>query len=161
MLNQVFRKNISIKILFNLLEEITIKTENYYIIDYNCYKKFLYKTELKKKFLTTMLEYYHKSKHFYITRKLTYKSFTNMIRHICKNCDVLYTSFIKYNESKYTIIYYIYFGGSGGCAAAENETVAATAPTESSELLANPISGIKLSEMDNFFISEIDSSEEK
>ena len=111
MLKQVFRKNISIEVLFNLLEQISIKTENYYIIDYNTYKKFLYRTDLNTQFLNTMLEYYHKSKHFYVSRKLTYKSFTNIIRHICKNCETLYTSFIKYNESTYTIIYYIYFGG--------------------------------------------------
>jgi hypothetical protein len=54
-------------------------------------------------------DFYHYGKQFYVTRQMTYKSFTNIVRQICKNASIMHTSQMKYNESKYNIIFYIYF----------------------------------------------------
>jgi hypothetical protein len=104
---QLFRKPVDNALLFNLLENICKKTEKYYIVDFNAYKKMLYH-ELQTDFFNSLMEYYHVSKQFYLTRKLSYNSFTNIIRQICKNKNIMFTSNIKYNKSNYTIEYYIY-----------------------------------------------------
>ena len=54
-------------------------------------------------------EDYHLSKQFYVTRKMTYNSFVNIVRHICKSNNIMYTSQMKYNESKYNIDYNVYY----------------------------------------------------
>jgi hypothetical protein len=54
------------------------------------------------------MDYYHVGKQFYLTRPLSYKSFTNIVRQICKSLSVMFTSQMKYNESNYNIVYFIY-----------------------------------------------------
>jgi hypothetical protein len=45
---------------------------------------------------------------FYLERKMVYNSFTNIVRQICKLNNIMFTSQIKYNESKYNIDFFIY-----------------------------------------------------
>jgi hypothetical protein len=95
--------------LFDLLDEICLKTDKYYLVDMNAYRKIMYNQERCAKFITDILEYYHSSKQFYVTRKISYNSFTNVVRQICKSNNIMFTSQIKYNESKYNIDFFIYF----------------------------------------------------
>lgn len=106
--NQIFKKAIPNEILYNLFEVIGLKKEKYYIIDNTAYKKILYHN-LTNGFIESIIEYYHMSKQFYVTRKFTYKSFTNIIRQICKFNNIQYLSEMKYNESIYNIIFKIYY----------------------------------------------------
>ena len=53
-------------------------------------------------------KYYYKCKRFYVTRKQTYKTFITILRQICKFKHLAFTSKIKYDKSKYEIVYYIY-----------------------------------------------------
>ena len=106
--NQLFKKPIKNDSVYDLLEKICSKTNSYYIIDQNAYKKLIYHG-FQTDFCKSLLDCYHVSKQFYVTRKLTYNSFTNIIRQICKTNNIMFTSNIKYNESKYVIEYYIYF----------------------------------------------------
>jgi hypothetical protein len=108
MSKQIFKKDVPSSLLFEILEKISLKTDKYYVIDINAYRKFLFH-EMDKPFIQKMLTYYHLSKQFYVTRKMTYNSFINVIRHICKNANIMYTSQIKYNESEYNIHYHIYY----------------------------------------------------
>ena len=108
MLKQIFRKNVPIEMLFQLLEQICQKNDKYYFIDNNAYKKMLY-SQLHETFFHGLSEYYHLSKQFYINRDLTYNSFTTVVRQICKSNNIMFTSQIKYNHSKYNIDYFIYF----------------------------------------------------
>jgi len=108
MSKQIFKKDVPRSLLFILLEKISLKTDKYYVIDINAFRKFLFH-ELDKPFIHTMLTYYHLSKQFYVTRKMTYNSFINVVRHICKNTNIMYTSQIRYNESEYNINYHIYY----------------------------------------------------
>jgi hypothetical protein len=108
MSNQIFRKNVPKEVLFALLEKICLKTDKYYYIDMNAYRKMLF-LNLNKDFCDELMQYYHLGKHFYLERKMSYNSFTNIVRQICKHCVVMYTSQIKYNESKYNIDYFVYF----------------------------------------------------
>ncbi len=107
MLNQIFKTQISIQLLFELLEKVCIKTEKYYLVDMNAYRKLVYYNYYEP-FSKLILNNYHLSKQFYITRKLTYNSFTNIIRQICKSNNIMFTNQLKYNESQYNIDYMIY-----------------------------------------------------
>jgi hypothetical protein len=108
MTKQLFRNDVPPTLLFDLLEKICFKTETYYLVDQNAYKKLLF-YKYNEQFAEDIVEYYHYSKQFYATRKMTYKSFINIIRHICKQSNIMYTSNIKYNKSLYNIDYCIYF----------------------------------------------------
>jgi len=108
MLKQIFKKNVPIEILFLLLDQVCLKTEKYYLIDSNAFKKMVFH-KLHEPFLTSLFEYYHISKQFYLTREFTYNTFTNILRQICKSNTIMFTSNIKYNESKYNIDYFVYF----------------------------------------------------
>lgn len=108
MSNQLFKSDIPPQLLFNLLEKVCLKTDNYYLFDINAYKKIIFHG-YEKEFCEHMKDFYHYGKQFYVTRQMTYKSFTNILRQICKNASIMHTSQMKYNESKYNIIFYIYF----------------------------------------------------
>jgi len=49
------------------------------------------------------------SKRHYLEKKVTYNSFTTIIRQISKNNMIQFTSQIKYNSSKYNIEYLVFF----------------------------------------------------
>jgi hypothetical protein len=107
MTSQIFRKNVPSDILFELLDKICFKTDKYYLIDMNAFRKLIfhnYHTEFCEK----LKEYYNLSKLFYLERKMVYNSFTNIVRQICKLNNIMFTSQIKYNESKYNIDFFIY-----------------------------------------------------
>lgn len=108
MQNQIFKQKVPDELLYSLLDKICLKTEKYYLIDMNSYRKMMFHN-YNIDFCNQLNEYYHIGKLFYITRKITYKSFTNIIRQICKSNNILYASSIKYNESKYNIDYMVYF----------------------------------------------------
>ena len=108
MSNQIFKKTVPNSLLFDLLENVCLKTDKYYLIDINAYRKILFH-DLQQGFCDSLKEYYHLGKQFYLERQFTYKSFTNIIRQICKTSSIMYTSEMKYNESKYNIVFYIYF----------------------------------------------------
>jgi hypothetical protein len=108
MLKQIFKKSVPSELLFNLLEKICLKTDTYYFIDLNSYKKMIFH-EYHNDFLKELLNYYHASKSYYIEREFTYNSFINIIRQICKSNQIKFNSKIKYSSSKYNIDYLIYF----------------------------------------------------
>ena len=107
MSRQIFRKVVPNHLLFTLFDRICLRTDKYYLIDINAYRKLLF-SNLHIEFCQTLKEYYHISKQFYIERKMSYNSFTNIVRQICKSNNIMFTSQIKYNESKYNIDYFIY-----------------------------------------------------
>jgi len=108
MLHQLFRRQVPIQILIDLLDKICLKTDKYYLIDANSFKVLLY-NNYHENFCKTMLEYYHSSKSYYVSREFTYKSFISIIRQICKSNNIMYRSEMKYERSQYNIDYFVYF----------------------------------------------------
>jgi len=106
--SQIFKERVPLSILYSLLDTISVKRDNHYLIDMNAYKKMVY-SELHVAFFESLKPYYHKGKYFYLERKLTYNSFTTIVRQICKHEAVMFTSKINYNQSKYNIDYTIFF----------------------------------------------------
>ncbi len=107
MTKQIIKNNIPIEILLDLLDKICNKQNNYFIINKIAFKRGEY-LNLFEDFTRSLKNYYFSSKHFYLDRKCIYSSFLTIIRHICKNNNISYTSKIIYDKSNYEIIYYIY-----------------------------------------------------
>ena len=110
MLKQIFKENVPIEYLFAWLDKFCVKNEKFYLIDLSAYKKILFH-KYENDFLEKIQPYYHLSKTFYVTRKFSYNSFVNIVRQICKSNNIMFSNQIKYNESKYNIVYYIYHNG--------------------------------------------------
>lgn len=106
--SQIFKQRAPLNILYNLLDLIALKKDNYYTIDMNSYKKMIY-NNYHIKFCEELTPYYHDGKRFYLERKITYTAFTTILRQLCKHGAVMFTSKINYNKSKYNIDYTIYF----------------------------------------------------
>ena len=104
---QLFKTNIPKKNIYDLLEIICTKTDKNYILNKDAFKKGIFNNIIQN-FLEECKPYYHLSKQKYIEKKLTYNSFTTVVRQICNSNKIVYTSKIKYNNSTYDIIYYIY-----------------------------------------------------
>jgi len=108
MSTQIFKKNVPTESLYSLLDDICLKNDKYYILNNNSYKKGIFNNSITN-FIEECKPYYHISKQKYLERKLTYNSFTTILRQICKFNKITHTSQIKYDKSTYDIIYYIYF----------------------------------------------------
>jgi hypothetical protein len=105
---QIFKEKIPPDKLFDLLDELCVKNDKYYIFNMISYKKGVF-TEKINNFLNTCKPYYFNSKKQYLERKMTYNNFMTIVRQICNLNNIFYTSKIKYNKSLYEIEYYIYF----------------------------------------------------
>ena len=108
MSTQIFKNIIPYDKLFNLLDLLCIKNDKYYTFDSNSFKKGIFTEEINC-FLEDCKPYYHISKRKYIEKKITYNSFTTVLRQISNSNKIIYTSQIKYDKSNYEIVYYIYF----------------------------------------------------
>ena len=109
MTNQIFKDVIPFSLLNNILEEVYyMKTDSYYILNFSSFKKANFKG-IWDPFIEVIKPYYHKSKQYYVERKMNYNRFMTIIRQICKYNAVMFSSKIKYNESKYNIDYFIYY----------------------------------------------------
>jgi len=104
---QLFKTIIPKKKIYDLLENICIKNDKNFILNKDAFKKGIF-NDIIPNFLEECKEFYHLSKQKYIDKKLTYNTFTTVIRQICNSNKIIYTSKIKYVNSTYDIIYYIY-----------------------------------------------------
>ena len=108
MSKQIFREKVPSKLLFDLLEMICLKTNNYFLFDMNAFKKMVF-NKWHEPLLESLKPYYHLGKQFYLERDISYNMFTTIMRQICKHNAIMYTSQIKYNESNYNIHYMVYY----------------------------------------------------
>ena len=104
---QIFKKEFPNELLFNLLNDICMKNDKHYILNTESFKKGLYDESIQQ-FIEFCKPYYHNSKKKYLEKKITYNSFVTIVRQICNSNKIIYTSKIKYINSTYDIIYYIY-----------------------------------------------------
>ena len=104
----VFKTPIDVNILYRLLDGISTKYDKYYVIDANSFRllQFYYDT-LYKEFIEALTPHYHVSKRYYLTRPLTYNSFTTIVRHICNAYDITITRKPTYTKSMYSVSYYV------------------------------------------------------
>jgi hypothetical protein len=106
-MSQIFKEKLPNSLLFELLNNLCIKNNNYYIFNYESYKKGLYNENIPK-FIENCKLYYYKSKQKYLEKKQTYNSFVTILRQICKNNNITYLSKLVYNKSEYNIDFYVF-----------------------------------------------------
>jgi hypothetical protein len=108
MSTQIFKYPVPPNILFDFLELICVKNEKFYIFDKSAFKRASFKNILPS-FFESLLGYYYLSKHKYLINPPKYNNLCTIIRQICKLNTISYVSNIKYSNSSYEIVYYIYF----------------------------------------------------
>jgi hypothetical protein len=108
MSTQIFKNNVPSEKMFHLLDSLCIKNDKYYLFNSISFKKGMFTQEINI-FLEECKPYYHISKKKYLENKITYNSFTTVLRQICNFNKIIFTSQIKYDKSNYEIIYYIFF----------------------------------------------------
>lgn len=108
MSTQIFKQKIPVEILYEILENICVKNDKYYILNNISFKKAIFNNYISD-FYEKCRPYYHNSKHNYLDKKLTYNSFITVIRQICKSNNIMFSSKIKYENSSYDLHYFIYF----------------------------------------------------
>lgn len=105
---QIFKNQVPNIVLFQLLDKICLKNEKHYTFNNDSFKKGIYNEEIQS-FVTFCNPYYFMSKRKYLEKKLTFNSFTTILRQILNFNKITYTSKIKYCKSSYIIEYYIYY----------------------------------------------------
>lgn len=108
MSSQIFKNSVPNVMFFELLDKICFKNEKHYTFNSDSFKRGIYSEDIQN-FIKLCTPYYHISKRKYLDRKLTHNSFTTILRQICNFNKIKYTSEIKYDKSKYDIVYYIYY----------------------------------------------------
>ena len=109
-MSQLFKTKISISTLLEFLEKINCqKTEHYYIVDITAYKRSVYIDALKP-FLHELREFYYSSKYNYIDpENINQNKFNTIVRQICKYTNTHYEKKLRHDQSKYSVVYRIYF----------------------------------------------------
>jgi hypothetical protein len=110
MKSQLFKKSVPIHLIQELLHIICEKNEHQeYSLNIDSFKKAMY-LNIIIPFFENLKPYYFDSKKKYVEKtNITYNSFTTVLRQICNNNNIPYTSEIKYEKSTYTIVYKIKF----------------------------------------------------
>ncbi len=115
-MSQVFKTKVSLDDFIAFLTtccEIDVDN-NVYIFNNDAYKR-AYLSETLQPFIDSIIECYHKSKKYYVSRKMNYTRFVTVVRQICKSNSIPYVSKIKYDRSSYEITNYICFGNALLC----------------------------------------------
>ena len=103
-LEYVFSSHVPIDVLFEVLEQICIKKDKYYLMDFNAFRLLKYRN--------------------LYPRELTYNSFATIIRQICRINRVTFDTKFNYQHSMYNIDYFIYYPS------AENPSATECTPTK-------------------------------
>lgn len=109
-MSQLFKNKISIQFLLDFLEKINCqKMDNFYIVDITAFKRSIYINALKP-FLSELKEFYYPSKYIYIDSENTNQNkFNTIVRQICKYTKTHCEKTLRHDQSKYSVVYRIYF----------------------------------------------------
>lgn len=106
-LKYIFCKHIPMETLYHVLDQICVKKDKYYLIDFNAFRLLQFH-KLYPGFSKKIIDAYKPSKQYFVTRALTYNSFITIVRHICRVNRVEFDTKFNYQHSQYNIDYYIY-----------------------------------------------------
>lgn len=104
----VFYKNVNLEILYKLLENNALKTNEYYLIDETAYRKIIF-TKEHEPFINDVHLCYYPAKRIYTTRELTYRTFITILRQICKYHSIQFEMRTKYSHCNTEKIYFLYY----------------------------------------------------
>jgi hypothetical protein len=107
MSTQIFKSQVPRYVLFEFLEKCSVKKDKCYVFSKASFKKAIF-LNIVEPLYVKLDKYYFISKKIYLNRKRTYKNFNTVLRQVCKNIHVPFSSEIKYDKSTYEIIYTIF-----------------------------------------------------
>jgi hypothetical protein len=108
-MSQIIKHPFEPEKLYTLLETNCVHCEKYYSLNKAAYKKGIF-NETIPAFIELCKNYYYESKkNKYLNKKLTYNSFITVIRQLCNYLNIPYSNKIKYMNSNYEIVYFIYY----------------------------------------------------
>lgn len=107
-MSQIFRSPIPMHYVYELLEKVCDDSlsDIHYIFSMSSYKKLCYHG-YDVEFIQKISHYYHYSKQYYVQRPQNYKTFSTLIRQICKFNGVAIFSKMNYYNSSYIMEYFI------------------------------------------------------
>ena len=89
-MSQIFKKRIDPLYIFEFIQKYGNKRNNeQYVFNHISYKKANYNNDVQK-LINYLVNYYHKSKQFYLTRNMNYKNFVTIIRQVCNYLYPIY-----------------------------------------------------------------------
>ena len=104
MSTQLFKKIFDLEDFVNFLSTICDVKDNEYTFNNDAFKKANLFNRIDP-FVEKCKDHYYLSKHKYLNRKITYKTFITILRQIAKSINIEYSSNIKYSKSNYNIEY--------------------------------------------------------
>ena len=104
MSSQLFKKIFELEDFVNFLSTICDVKDNEYTFNNDAFKKANLFNRIDP-FVEKCKDHYYLSKHKYLNRKITYKTFITILRQIAKSKNIAYSSNIKYSKSNYNIEY--------------------------------------------------------
>lgn len=103
---QLFKGTVPRDIIVKFINEYCVREGKWHMFSKSCFRKAVYHDHITE-LCCSISEYYHVSKRYYVLREINYTRFTTILRQLCKQHNILYTSRVVYDKSKYEIIYYI------------------------------------------------------
>ena len=125
----IFKTQVPLDQFYTLVQTIcpgpiikTIKSENEntdyecFTLDVNAFKRGLFLGAVEPFMQMLAIEYYNKRCAFYAERGMktpaAFAHFVQVVKHVCKNNNILITSSLKYEQSQSNKVYYIHFKSS-------------------------------------------------
>ena len=103
----MFYSIIPIHLLFDILEQVCVKRNEYYIFDLLAFRSMKYRN-LYPEFANKIISHYRPHYQSFVTRQLSYSSFVTILRHICKMNNIKFDCKDNYCSPGYNIDYYVY-----------------------------------------------------
>jgi len=106
--SQLFKFKPPLTLLYDFLKKVCLPpdTTPFYLFNKITFKQSEFK-QLIFPFTETLKSYYFLSKQYYAERKMTYKNFLTLLRHLCNEHQIQYKIKLIYDKSSYEIHYYI------------------------------------------------------
>lgn len=107
MTSQIFKTLVPPSKLLDFLSRVCTEEDGALKMTGEAYKRALFHNHLTP-FLEDLVEHYHASKQFYVTRKMTYPRCITVVRQLCKHMRIPFSSRVVYLGASYDIVYFIY-----------------------------------------------------
>ena len=105
-MSNIFKKKLPKEVFINFIKDTRLEN-NYYISDYNFFKKITHNNTLSLLKNELELYYYSSKKKIYLNKDFNYQNYNTILRHMCRELNINIFYKIHYNKSKHNIVYYI------------------------------------------------------
>lgn len=101
-MSKLFQTPVSLNILYDLLDQICLFKETYYVIDPTSFNKMMY-IGLYQQFIDTITPHYFPQKRSAVLKEPTYYNFINIIKQISKLHGIeVKSKIVRMNSTKHT-----------------------------------------------------------